>query len=36
LHEILGSAELGDKFGDEGERILILDSYGIQSMVVLD
>ena len=34
--EILGSAELGDEFGDKGERIFILDSYGIQSMVVLD
>jgi len=34
--EIPGSTELGDEFGDEGERILILDSYGVQSMVVLD
>jgi len=34
--EILGSTELGDEFGDERERIFILDSYGIQSTVVLD
>jgi len=34
--EIPGSAELGDEFGDEGERIFILDSYGVQSTVVLD
>jgi len=27
--EISGSAELGDEFGDEGERIFILDSYGV-------
>jgi len=36
LCEILGSTELGDEFEDEGERIFILDSYGIQGMVVLD
>jgi len=34
--EIPGSAELGDKFGDERERIFILDSYSVQSTVVLD
>jgi len=34
--EISGSAELGDEFEDEGERIFILDSYGVQSTVVLD
>jgi len=34
--EILGSMELGDKFGDEGKRIFILDGYSIQSTVVLD
>jgi len=34
--EITGSMELGDEFGDEGERIFILDSYGVQSTVVLD
>jgi len=27
--EIPGSAELGDKFRDEGERIPVLDGYGI-------
>ena len=34
--EILGSAELGDELGDEGKRVSVLDSYGIQCMVVLD
>ena len=34
--EILGSAELGDEFGDEGERIFILDGYSVQGTVVLD
>jgi len=34
--EVLGSAELGDEFGDKEERIFILDGYGIQSMVVLN
>jgi len=34
--EVLGSAELGNKFRDEGERIFILDGYGVQSAVVLD
>jgi len=34
--EVPGSAELGDKFRDEGERIFILDSYGVQSVVVLN
>jgi len=34
--EVLGSAELGDKFGDEGERIPVLDSHGVQRMIVLD
>ena len=34
--EVPGSAELGDKFRDKGKRIFILDSYGVQSTVVLD
>ena len=34
--EVLGSAELGDEFGDEGERIPVLDSHGIQHAIVLD
>jgi len=34
--EIPGFTELGDELGDEGERIFILDSYGVQSTVVLD
>ena len=27
--EIPGSAELGDKFGDKGERVSVLDGYGV-------
>jgi len=27
--EVSGSAELRDEFGDEGERISVLDGYGI-------
>jgi len=34
--EVPGSMELGDEFRNKGERIFILDSYGVQSMVVLD
>jgi len=34
--EVLGSAELRDEFGDEGERISVLDGYSVQCMVVLD
>jgi len=34
--KVLGSVELGDEFRDEGERIFILDGYGVQSVVVLD
>jgi len=36
LCEVLGSAELGDKFGDEGEGVPVLDGYGIQHVIVLD
>jgi len=36
LGEVLGSAELGDKFGDEGEGIPVLDGYGVQCAIVLD
>ena len=36
FREVPGSTELGDEFGDEGERIFILDGCGVQSMVVLD
>jgi len=34
--EVLGSAELGDEFGNERERIPVLDDYGIQHIIVLD
>ena len=36
LCEVLGSAELGDKFGDKGEGVPVLDSYGVQHAIVLD
>jgi len=34
--EVSGSTELRDQFGDEGERISVLDGYSIQCTVVLD
>ena len=34
--EVPGSTELGDKFRDEGKRVSVLDSYGVQRMIVLD
>jgi len=34
--EVLGSAELGDKFGDERERIPVFDSHSVQHVIVLD
>ena len=34
--EIPGSVELGDKLGDKGERVSVLDGYGVQCTVVLD
>jgi len=34
--EVLGSAELRDEFGNKRERILVLDSYGIQCTIVLN
>jgi len=34
--EIPDSAELGDELGDEGERVSVLNGYGVQCMVVLD
>ena len=36
LGEVLGSMELGDKFGDERERVPVLDSYSVQRVIVLD
>jgi len=36
LHEVLGSAELGDEFGDEGEGVPVLDSYSVQCVIILD
>jgi len=34
--EVLGSTELRDEFGDERERISVLDGYGIQRTIVLN
>ena len=34
--EVLSSAELRDKFRDEGERISVLDGHSIQHTIVLD
>jgi len=34
--EVLDSAELGDEFGDEGERIPVLDGHSVQCAIVLD
>ena len=36
LCEVLGSAELGDELGDEGEEVPVLDSYGVQRAIALD
>ena len=34
--EVPGSVELGDELGDKGEQISVLDSYSVQSAIVLD
>jgi len=34
--EVFSSAELRDEFGDEGERIFVLDGHGIQRAIVLN
>ena len=34
--EVLGSTELGDELGDEGKRVFVLNSYGVQYVIVLD
>ena len=34
--EVLGSAELGDELGDEGEGVSVLDGYSVQRTIVLD
>ena len=33
--EVLGSAELENEFGDEGEGVSVLDGYGVQHTIVL-
>ena len=34
--EVPGSMELKDKFGDKREGVPVLDSYGVQRVIVLD
>jgi len=34
--KVPGSAELGDEFRDEGERVSVLDGYSVQYTIVLD
>ena len=34
--EVPGSTELGDKFGDERERVPVLNGYDVQRVIVLD
>jgi len=34
--EVLGSVELGDELGDEGEGVPVLDGYSVQRTIVLD
>jgi len=36
FYEVLGSAELGDEFGDKGERIPVFDGHSVQRAIVLD
>jgi len=36
LGEVLGSAELRDKLGDQGKRIFILNHHGIKGSIILD
>jgi len=36
LCEVLGSMELGDELGDEGEGVPVLDGYSVQRAIVLD
>ena len=34
--EVFSSVKLRDKFGDEKERISVLDGHGVQHTIVLD
>jgi len=36
FREVPGSTELGDEFGDKGERVSVLDGHGIQCAIILD
>jgi len=36
FHEVPGSVELGDEFGDERERVSVLNSHDIQCTIILD
>ena len=34
--EVPGAVELGDEFGDEGERIPVFDGHSVQRVIVLN
>jgi len=36
LGKVSGSAELGHKFGDQWERVLVLDRHGVECSIVLN
>jgi len=36
LGKVSGSAELGHEFGDQWERVLVLDHYGVECSIVLN
>ena len=36
LGEVSGSAELGHEFGDQWERVLVLDHHGVECSIVLN
>ena len=36
LGEVSGPTELGHKFGDQWERVLVLDRHGVECLIVLN
>jgi len=36
LGEVSGSAELGHEFGNQWERVLVLDCHGVECLIVLN
>ena len=36
FYEVLGSAKLGDEFGDKRKGVFVLDGYSVQRTIVLD